>query len=189
MDPTSELRERDALLDRIRTYVDQVGVIAMTFEDAATSAGIQAERLGEFFANKDEIIEALIARNRIKIRAKYAEMLGGNVTSASIRRALWKFYAESESDSRLFFEAYGLALQNNTHYREFLLGINDWLSAMKETLQRSGVPSGKAETYATLVLAVYRGAMMDLLATGQRSRVNAAMELWFKAADWLTENG
>jgi AcrR family transcriptional regulator len=189
MDPTSELRERDALLDRIRAYVDRVGVIAMRFEDAAANAGVSVERLHEFFETKDDIVIALIARNRIKLRAKYAEMLGDSATSNSIRRALWKFYAETESDSRLFFEAYGLALQDDAHYRDFLLGVKDWLVAMKDTLQRSGVPSGKAESYATLVLAVYRGAMMDLVATGERARVNAAMELWFKAADWLTSEG
>jgi hypothetical protein len=33
---------------------------------------------------------------------------------------------------------------------------------------------------------VYRGAMMDFCATEERARVNAAMELWFEAADWLT---
>ena len=187
MDPTAELRERDALLDRIRAYADRVGVIAMTLEGAAASAGITPSRLAEFFDTKDDLVVALVARNRIKLRTKYADVLSTAASTDEARRAMWRFYVETKNDSCLFFEAYGLALQDDAHYREFLLGVNDWLDVMKNTLIQSGVPSGRAEAYATLTLAVFRGLMMDLCATDERPRVNAAMELWFKAADWLSE--
>ena len=184
MDPTSELRERDALLERIDAHVDQHGVSDATFESLASALGIRAETLEDFFHTKTELIVALIARNRIKLRTKFAK-LDVSMDTDAFRRAMWDFYVETSSASRLLFEVYGLALFDE-HYGEFLHGINDWLDLLKESLTRRGVPSDRAEAFATLTLAVYRGAMMDLLATGERPRVNGAMELWFEAATWLS---
>jgi AcrR family transcriptional regulator len=185
MDPTSELRERDALLERIGTYVDKHGIGNVTLEMLAKTLGVSEERLREFFHARTELIVALIARNRINLREKFAE-LDVSMGADAFRRAMWDFYVETSSSSRLFFEVYGLALSDE-HYGEFLHGINDWLGLLKESLVRRGVPGDRAEAFATLTLAVYRGAMMDLLATGERPRVNAAMEQWFKAAEWLTQ--
>lgn len=184
MDPTSELRERDALLDRIRAFVEKNGIGDITLVTLAEKLGLSEETLGEFFHTKTELIVALIARNRINLRAKFAK-LDVTMETDAFRRAMWDFYVESAGASRLFFEVYGLALADK-HYGAFLHGINDWLGLLKESLTRRGVPSERAEAFATLTLAVYRGAMMDLLATGERPRVNAPMELSFQAATYLT---
>ena len=185
MDPTSELRERDALLERIGAYVDRHGITNVTLESLGKALGIRAETLEDFFHTKTELIVALIARNRIKMRAKFSN-LDASMEPGAFRRAMWDFYVETSSASRLFFEVYGLALSDE-QYGEFLHGINDWLGLLKESLTRRGVSNERAEALATLTLAVYRGAMMDLLATGERPRVNAAMEVWLQAATWLTE--
>ncbi|HUN29694.1 MAG TPA: hypothetical protein VMV65_07790 [Alphaproteobacteria bacterium] len=185
MDPTAELRERDALLDRLRPHVDDVGLCALTLDDAAGALGLSGEALHAFFATKEDLIAALIARNRIRLRAKFAN-LDLALPADEFRRVMWNFYLDTASDSRLFFEAYGLALHDE-HYGDFLHGINDWLGLLKEALVRRGTRADRAEAFATLTLAVYRGAMMDFCATEERARVNAAMELWFKAASWLTE--
>ncbi|HTZ55367.1 MAG TPA: hypothetical protein VMB20_09935 [Candidatus Acidoferrum sp.] len=185
MDPTAELRERNELLERIGTYVDQHGISAVTLETLATELGISAGRLEEFFHTKTELIVALIARNRIALRTRFAT-LDASMDADAFRRVMWDFYVETASASRLFFEVYGLALADE-HYGEFLHGINDWLGMLKESLTRRGVPGDRAEAFATLTLAVYRGMMMDLLATGERPRINAAMELWFRAATALSE--
>ncbi|HUA07802.1 MAG TPA: TetR/AcrR family transcriptional regulator [Candidatus Acidoferrales bacterium] len=185
MDPTAELRERDALLDRIRVYVDRVGLSALTLERAAAAIGVTAEVLRGYFESKEDLIVAMIARNRIRLRERFAK-LDLQVSSDEFRRLMWNFYVDTIEDSRLFYEAYGLALYDN-HYGDFLHGINDWLALLRESLVRRGIPSERAEAFATLSLAVFRGAMMDLLATGERARVNAAMEEWFRAARWLSE--
>jgi len=184
MDPTAELRERDALLDRLRPHVDEIGLCALTLENSALALGLPENTLHDFFPSKEDLIVALIARNRIRLRAKFAD-LDLAMPADEFRRVMWKFYVETASESRLFFEAYGLALHDE-HYGDFLHGINDWLGLLKEALVRRAVPSDRAEAFATLTLAVYRGAMMDYCATEDRARVNAAMELWFEAAAWMT---
>lgn len=185
MDPTAELRERDDLLERLRPHLDKVGLCALTLDNAADALGLPTDTLEDFFPTKEDLIAALIARNRIRLRTKFAS-LDLSLPPDQFRRVMWDFYVETASESRLFFEAYGLALRDE-HYGDFLHGINDWLGLLKEALERRGVPNDRAEAFATLTLAVYRGAMMDYCATEDRPRVNAAMELWFKAANWLTE--
>jgi AcrR family transcriptional regulator len=184
MDPTAELRERDELLDRLRPYVDEVGLCALTLENASVALGLPSDTVHQFFPTKEDLIAALIARNRIQLRTKFAS-LEPSISADEFRRAMWDFYRDTASESRLFFEAYGLALHDE-HYGDFLHGLNDWLGLLKDALVRRGVASDRAEAFATLSLAVYRGAMMDFCATEERARVNAAMELWFEAANWLT---
>jgi AcrR family transcriptional regulator len=186
VDPTRELRERDALLDSIRPYVDEHGITNLTLESVAESTGIPLKQLGEFFETKDELIVALLARSRIKLRTRVVEALRDQALSPlDVRRTMWNFYVEMANESRLFFEAFGLALQDE-RYADFLHGVNDWLQLFADAAMRRGVEKPRAESVATLTLAVFRGAMLDYCATGDRARLDAAMELWFAAADWLT---
>ncbi|HTX57761.1 MAG TPA: hypothetical protein VMD47_11740 [Candidatus Acidoferrales bacterium] len=185
MDSDTEFREREALLERVREHVERHGIMTSTFEDLASALGVEAGRLREFFPTKTELAVALVARNRIRLREKFAN-LDQTMADDDFRREMWEFYVETADASRLFFEVYGLAIAD-AHYGEFLHGINDWLDLVTDAMVRRGVPAERADAFATLGIAVYRGAMMDWLATGDRARVNAAMELWFKAASWLSQ--
>lgn len=183
-DPKEELRRRDVLLERISTLVDRDGLAALTLDSAAAASGAEVSELREYFDTKEDLIVALIARNRIRLRERFVKARSAAPEDVDLPRLMWDFYLETAGDSRLFFEAYGLALHDE-RYGEFMLGINDWLGLMVATLNQRGVPGERANALATLTLAVYRGAMLDFCATGDRARVNAAMELWFKAVAWF----
>jgi len=185
MDPNAELRERQELLERIRPYALGIGLANVTVDGAAQAAGIAAERLREFFETKVDLVLALVADYRIRIRAKFAD-LDPSVDDETFRRKMWQFYLDTAAEGSIFYEAYGLALHDD-HYREFFFGINDWIVLLKEAAIRRGMAKDRAEAFATLTLAVYRGAMMDVLGSGDRPRVNSAMELWFKAASFLSK--
>ena len=79
------------------------------------------------------------------------------------------------ANERLFFELYGQALQGRPGTTELLDGIVDaWLEPAAEVLAAYGVPEPRAT--ARLGIAVTRGLLLDLLATGDRAAVDAAME-------------
>jgi hypothetical protein len=107
-------------------------------------------------------------------RATLAHVLEGSDDLASMWRrltdpSLWP-------QERLFFELYGQALQGRSHAAAMLDGIvEDWLEPLTEVAVRDGVPRAKARADARLALAVTRGLLLDLLATGDRKGVNAAM--------------
>jgi AcrR family transcriptional regulator len=184
MEP-SEFDQREILLERIGALVERDGLLTLTLETAAAAAEIDLFELQEYFDSKEDLIVELIARNRIRLREKFVSARRDRGTkNADLPRLMWEFYLETASDSRLFFEAYGLALHDK-RYGEFMLGINDWLGLLTDTLKARGVTAERANALATITMAVYRGAMLDYCATGERARVNAAMELWFKAELWL----
>src|SRR4051794_3462441 len=93
---------------------------------------------------------------------------------------LWWRHISDESlwpNERLFFEIYGQPLQGRPGTTELLDGIVDaWLEPGASALEAYGVPEGRA--VARLGVAVTRGLLLDLLATGNRAEVDAAMEAY-----------
>ena len=69
---------------------------------------------------------------------------------------------------RLFFETYGLALRHPDQYSDFIdHAIHDWLDEPLAAID---------EISATLAIAIVTGLVLDLLTTGDRDRVEGAME-------------
>ena len=61
--------------------------------------------------------------------------------------------------------------------------VNDWLSLLADHQPADHRETPQAEAERTLLLAVLRGALLDLLATGDIDRVTAAVELHLRPAD------
>ena len=73
------------------------------------------------------------------------------------------------------FGVYGFALQNPQQFAEFLKRfIGDWLPPFEQALGAAGFPPEHARGLATLSLAAMRGLQLDLLASGDRARIDAA---------------
>jgi hypothetical protein len=69
---------------------------------------------------------------------------------------------------RLFFESYGLALRRPDRYSEFLEhSIHDWIDEPLSAID---------DISATLAIATVTGLLLDLLTTGDRVRIEDAME-------------
>ncbi len=181
MDNTRELERREALLDAIRAVADVRGLTHMTLEDAARAASTSVDELRGYFDTKEELAIALITQHRLKLRRRFHEIYDDRSLSEHTRlQMMWQAVLDAEAGERLFFEVYGLALHEND-YRDFLHGVTDWIDLMSDELVGRGIAPARAKSISTLTLAVFRGLMMDLCATGERPRVNAAMELYFRA--------
>ena len=59
--------------------------------------------------------------------------------------------------------------------------VEDWITPVAEMTIRQGLPTRLARAQARLGVAVTRGLLLDLLATGDREEVDEAMELFL---DW-----
>ncbi|MEJ3744689.1 TetR/AcrR family transcriptional regulator [Actinomycetes bacterium KLBMP 9797] len=94
-------------------------------------------------------------------------------------RQMWRRFADPAlwPHERLFFELYGQALQGRPHATPLLDGIVDaWLGPAVEFGRQHGVPEQAARADARLGVAVLRGLLLDLLATGDRAAVDEALE-------------
>jgi hypothetical protein len=82
---------------------------------------------------------------------------------------------------RLFFALYGRALQGEEALRPLLDGdIVRWLDLNVAAARDAGIDATPEaiRVHARLGLAVVRGLLLDLLATGERDEVRAALELF-----------
>ena len=185
---TREERERLDLLERAQAYVRERGVAGIGIERLAQWLGRSPVYLRQFFETDHDLVTALVALNRVRLREGYARLTGDAALSErEIRRKMWDVYAESADDARPFFETYALAMSDD-FYGPFLHGIKDWLDLMLESLKQRGFPREHAAAFATLMLAAYRGAMLDYSLTRDAERVEAAMELWFDMAERIEKN-
>jgi hypothetical protein len=101
------------------------------------------------------------------------------VSPAEAGRALWRQVADPTlaQNVRLFFELYGQAIQSRPGTEGFLDHIVDaWVEPLTEYMVQHGVPRADAQADARLGVAVTRGLLLDLVATGDRDGVEAAFE-------------
>jgi AcrR family transcriptional regulator len=126
-----------------------------------------------------EVVRAMEARQRAALADLVREIdVDPVVTPAAAMARFWERLADPAlwPAERLFFELYGQALQGRPGTTPFLDGIVDsWVEPLTEMVQRFGIPNEVAAAEARLGVAVARGLLLDLLATGDRSAVDAAM--------------
>jgi hypothetical protein len=112
-------------------------------------------------------------------RATLARLLESEGSFVDAARAFWKRVSDPAlaPHERLFFEVYGQGLQGHAYARPFLDRVVDsWLEPVSYKLAERGVPIDEVRAQVRLGVAVTRGLLLDLLATGDRESVDAAFE-------------
>ncbi|HEX5401724.1 MAG TPA: TetR/AcrR family transcriptional regulator [Pseudonocardiaceae bacterium] len=90
---------------------------------------------------------------------------------------------------RLFFELYGQALQGREGTTHFLDGIvESWLGALTGSAPAGGGPPEVVRADARFGLALTRGLLLDLLATGDRRGADEVIERFVAAYEALTRS-
>ena len=180
------------LLDRAIEHVGEHGIADLSLRAMAVALGTSHRMLIHHFGSKEglwvAIVRAVEARQREVLAAVLAESAG---RPREAMRAWWRHISEPSlwPNERLFFELYGQALHGRRHATDLLDGVVDaWLEPAASMLTAAGVPAATARAQARLGVAVTRGLLLDLLATGDVAGVDAAMEafidLW---VSWLED--
>ena len=177
--PAPSARETE-LLERAYAYSLTHGLADLSLRPLATAIGSSPRVLLFLFGSKDGLIRALLARARSdelellhQITSQYAEPPGLDV----VARELWTWLAAEERRPlmKLWVEAYGRSLvAPDGPWSDFARStVEDWLALFKSV--QPGKDTKAAQTRRTGVLAVLRGGLLDLLATGDTARVTAAV--------------
>jgi AcrR family transcriptional regulator len=172
---------RPELLHAATEYVLEHGVASMTLRPLAADLGVTITTIVRQFGSK----EALIQEITQGIRARWIEELERDtalhaLTPVETLRAMWQRWLEP-SRARgfaLLFELYGLAIRDPDRYRWFTESVVRYaLAPVEAALIREGRTPDEARTMATIVVALVRGLHLDLAATRDTARVDAAFEL------------
>ncbi|HVW46573.1 MAG TPA: TetR/AcrR family transcriptional regulator [Solirubrobacterales bacterium] len=167
---------RAALLDAVVDYTVEHGFDELSWRPLAAGVGVAPTTLVHRFGTKEAMLVAILARLRERVFAATGGSLGAEAGLAAAARAVWTRTSspEREAEFRLFFAVYGRALQAPDRFGEFLDHVvADWLASLRAA-QEPEVDAETAARTATLVIATIRGLLLDLLATGERDRVESA---------------
>jgi AcrR family transcriptional regulator len=166
--PPDERRRRE-LLDALIDAFARGGIGDRSLREVAAEVGTSHRMLLHHFGSRDELLLAIVQEVERRQAATLADLpddpRGAFAAMwADLRRPeLWPF-------ERLFFECYARAAQGEEPFRRLLpAAVDGWLSAVDE------VSGGTADpALARLGLAVTRGLLLDLVATGDVGGVDAA---------------
>jgi AcrR family transcriptional regulator len=158
------------LLDRVITYLADAGVGDRSLRQIAAGAGSSHRMLIYHFGTRDgllvEVVRAVEERQRVALAALRSR------TPREMALEFWRRLSDPALApyERLFFELYGAALAGQESVAPVLEGVvTSWLA---DESMFAGLPLAQAR----MALAFTRGALLDLLATGDREGVDASVQ-------------
>jgi AcrR family transcriptional regulator len=173
----SQARER--LLAAAVEQAMRGGIADLSLRELAAAIGTSHRMLLYHFGSREGLLVAVASAVEEAQRANRASW---GITAADARRA-WQHFSDPQlwPAERLFFELYGHALLGRPGTEGFLeTAIEPWLSALTDELVEAGTDPTAARAEARLALAVTRGLLLDLLATGDREGVSEAFERYLQ---------
>jgi len=169
------------LLERSYGYVLQHGLIDMSLRPLAEAIGSSPRVLLFLFGSKDGLVRELLARAReAELAMLQTVAQQGHHDLAEAASWLWQWLSDAKHRDLLYLwvEAYGRSLTTpQGPWGGFAEStVRDWLQVLQEHQPEHFRSTTAAAQQRTRILAMLRGALLDLLATGETARVTAAVE-------------
>jgi len=180
---------RADLLAAIVAYVLERGLADLSLRPLAAAVEASPRTLLYHFGSKEELVGAVfveIGRRQARlINAWYERSAEHDAPTLLLRAWQWLTAPRHDRLLRLLFETYGLALHDRKRYGPFLRATsNDWIVPFANALEMRGFSRERATALATLLVAVMRGLLLDVLATGERTRVDRAFRSFINAIEF-----
>jgi AcrR family transcriptional regulator len=170
---------REKLLAAVIGHVAQHGLSDLSLRDVAAAIGTSHRMLIYHFGSREGLLVAVVQAVEASSRALLAELAADPSRSLTdVMLDLWERIADPSlwPAERLFFEIYALALQRRPGTAGFLDNIVDsWVEPVVEYARERGLDPETARVDARLGVAMSRGLLLDLLATGDRTGVDACV--------------
>lgn len=162
-------RRRRELLDALVDAFAAGGIGGRSLREVAAAVGTSHRMLLHHFGSRDELLLAIVGEVE---RRQTAALDALPDDPAEATAAMWSILRQRRLRpfARLFFECYARAAHGEEPFTRMLPGaIDGWLVALDTRSEGSGDPA-----LARLGLAVFRGLLLDLVASGDEKGVDAA---------------
>jgi AcrR family transcriptional regulator len=167
------------LLEAAYRYALTHGLADLSLRPLATAIGSSPRVLLYLFGSKDGLVRALLARARAEelelLERLRAENAGAGLTQALA--VIWAWLADPAHREllTLWLEAYAQSLSDPAGpWAGFAeQTVDDWLTVLEQFQSPAERRSADGAARRALALAVLRGALLDLLAAGDRARADA----------------
>ncbi|MEU6772240.1 TetR/AcrR family transcriptional regulator [Streptomyces sp. NPDC046759] len=171
---------RAQLVDAAVDHVAAHGIADLSLRRLGAAIGVSHRMLIHYFGSKEQLLVEIVRTSERRQRDLLARLrLEPGLSPAGLARLLWQQLTDPRlaGQERLFFEVCGQALRGRPEAVPVLEGlVTDWLEPLVAAETAAGADPAAARNRARLGLATVRGLLLDLLATGDRAGVDAAME-------------
>lgn len=145
-----DLPERDRLRSLVADYCVEHGVAELTLRRVGQTIGSNNRLLLYYFDSKEGLILAALqeANRRFpQLEGVFAALEKADRPLLDRLLAAWRSISAEPNMPylRLFFEVFGLAVQNPARFGEFLSRVGrEWSERVADVLRAEGIPSGDA---------------------------------------------
>ena len=173
---------QEELLERAYRYALAHGLAGLSLRPLAAAIGSSPRVLLFLFGSKEGLVQALLTRARVDELAllDQGRLRGADGDLTRVIRTTWAWLAAEARRPLLILwaEAYTRSLMEPqgpwAGFAEQTVG--DWLAVLAASQSPAHRTSKEGVAERTLALSVLRGALLDLLATGDVERTSAAVE-------------
>lgn len=166
-----DAERRRELLDALIESFARDGIGQRPLREIAEAVGTSHRMLLHHFGSRDELLLRVVEEVERRQRATLPDL---PEDPAGAVAAMWADLRRSELRpfERLFFECYARGAQGEEPFARLLPGaVDGWIDAAREH-----APGPADDATIRLGLAVTRGLLLDLVATGDEAGVDAAAE-------------
>jgi AcrR family transcriptional regulator len=170
---------RERLLAAAIEHLAQEGSQNLSLRSIAAAIGTSHRMLNYHFGSRNGLLTAIVSELERRQRVFMAAVLEErDATPGELMWRMWEQVADERlwPYERLFFEMSGRALQGDPDAQALRAELVDrWLASVDAMAAQAGLPPAQARADARLAIAVTRGLLLDLLATGDRAGADEAM--------------
>jgi AcrR family transcriptional regulator len=175
---TNQSPRRAELVEAAYQYVLANGLSEMSLRPIAEAIGSSTGVLRFLFGSRDGLIAAVLHR----ARADELELLerlpaGGDLLAVSTAVWTWLSTPAHAALLRLWTESYATSVMatDGPWAGHAARTVEDWLVVLAKAQPAAMRNTAAGRAQRTAILAVLRGGMLDLLATGDRTRTTRAV--------------
>ncbi|MEI6400606.1 MAG: TetR/AcrR family transcriptional regulator [Actinomycetota bacterium] len=190
---TPDLERRQELLDHIVDHLAEHGLAQATLRPLAAALGVSINRLVHHFGTKEELIATALRR---AVERQTAVERGWiqrdpSISMADLYRKWWKWMNAKPENLALVRLGYEAAALDTTvtglpgDLRADQLAV--WRHIVEGKLRQEGLSEATAQSEATIQKAMFTGFILDLVASGDRKRLGAALEVSLRRLEALID--
>jgi AcrR family transcriptional regulator len=171
------VQPKDRLLDAAVDHALDKGIVDLSLREIAAAIGTSHRMLIYHFGSRQGLLVAVVR----EVERRQRKMIPWESFTADDAHCTWERLIDPSlrTQERLFFEIYAHALLGRPGTEGFLEeALEGWMAPIVDSLTNSGMEHDEARAVARLGVAVTRGLLLDLLATGDSAGVTRAYELF-----------
>lgn len=177
-------RRPELLADAVE-YTLEHGVAELTLRPLAEALGVTHATLLRHFGSKEQLVTEVITAIRLDLLENLRASVGDDPSAspAHSMRTVWRQLCEPEERRQfvLLFELVALEARDPDRFGSLAsVLVTDFLPLIEAGLRTAGRSPAEARDLATAWLAQLRGLQLDLAVSGDRPRVDAAMDRYIE---------